>query len=137
MDQAQIDLDTSQKDLVNLRGEIERVDQDNQALQDRLAGEEAHILLLQVYADVVEARMNLALKDNNAAKAALADTPALLEQFAPNLEAVDSGAAEAALSRLSLAAGEIPGDTKTAASDLAILTEQLSDLEAQLYLEDD
>ena len=115
--QLQADLDQSRQDAARLTAA-------NQSLGQNADQAKARQALLAALAAVNEARYHLAAGDTPAAQAALAGVPTGLN----SLGAAPSAGVQDARSRLDLVNQELTRDPKTAASDLAILADQISTL---------
>jgi uncharacterized membrane-anchored protein YhcB (DUF1043 family) len=131
--QTRADLDQAQAALSTAQAERDDAQAKNDDLAPRLKTAEAHVTLLQAGADVAAARMALLKEDPAAARKALADTPALLDKLAPDLNRVDANLADTLKTRLDLALGEMAKDPELASSDLAIVADRLSEAETTLF----
>ena len=94
---------------------------------------QTHLELLQVLADVNNARLALADQDVPAAKAALANTSRRLEDLAPRLGKADASLTASLPQRLALILSGMENDTDTARVDLELLAGNLLDIEADLF----
>lgn len=118
-DQLQQDLD-----------ELEGVQEENQSLRSLVQETEAHLALLSVLVDVTSAQLAIAQEDPTAAKAALADTGARLDELDQSLGADQvSGLRE----RLRLVLEGVDADSFAAQRDLEILANNVLGMERDLF----
>ena len=109
------------------------LEHDNQALHSELEAAQTHLELLQVLAQVNNARLALVDGDIPGAKAALENTSAQLEALAPRIAEADPALAGSMPQRLALILSGLEGDVETAKVDLELLTGSLLDAETALF----
>jgi len=112
---------------------VTALEHDNQALHSELDAAQTHLELLQVLAQVNNARLALVDGDIPEAKAALENTSAQLEALAPRIAEVNPALAESMPQRLALILSGLEGDVETAKVDLELLTGNLLDAETALF----
>lgn len=112
---------------------VTALERDNQALHSELDAAQTHLELLQVLAQVNNARLALVDGDIPGAKAALENTSAQLEALAPRIAEVNPALAESMPQRLALILSGLEGDVETAKVDLELLTGNLLDAETALF----
>lgn len=114
-------------------GTTDQLKSENEQLTQQVNLANGHILLLQALNDANSARLGLANKDTASARKVLTPTSATLDRLVSALGPDQQQTAKAAQARLSLVLTELSSDPTTAASDLAILSKQLVDLEQKAY----
>lgn len=112
---------------------VTALERDNQALHSELDAAQTHLELLQVLAQVNNARLALVDGDIPGAKAALENTSAQLEAIAPRIAEGNPALAESMPQRLALILSGLEGDVETAKVDLELLTGNLLDAETALF----
>lgn len=112
---------------------VTALEHDNQALHSELDAAQTHLELLQVLAQVNNARLALVDGDIPGAKAALENTSAQLEALAPRIAEANPALAESMPQRLALILSGLEGDVETAKVDLELLTGNLLDAETALF----
>lgn len=112
---------------------VTALERDNQALHSELDAAQTHLELLQVLAQVNNARLALVDGDIPGAKAALENTSAQLEALAPRIAEANPALAESMPQRLALILSGLEGDVETAKVDLELLTGNLLDAETALF----
>jgi len=145
--EARAALDQAQQAVADLQVEIDRMDatlqqnettiasleSSNKALQERLTRAETRLEIMQVLADVNEARLSLFQEDVERAQTALQDTPQQLEALIPQIEAFGSNLAESLPQRLNLVlSGLERGNLEAVAIDLELFIRDLLEIEAAL-----
>jgi hypothetical protein len=98
-----------------------------------LSSANAHVLLLHVLKDVTSAQLSLAQNAPADAKKALANTTSTLNSFLTYSSPKEADLSQSAKQRLALVLTEVDRDSKTSASDLGILSDQLLELEKRLF----
>jgi hypothetical protein len=109
------------------------LESDNQAVQSELDAATTQLQLLQVLAEVNNARLALVNGDVPAAKAALENTSAKLEALAPRIAKVDTNLAQSMPQRLTLILAGLDSDLDTVKVDLELLAGNLLDAEAAMF----
>jgi predicted nucleic acid-binding Zn-ribbon protein len=140
-------LDQAQQDVADLQIEIDRMDatlqqnkttiasleSSNESLQEQLARAETRLKLMQVLADVNEARLALSRDDVEGAKAALQDTQQELEALLPQIETFGSDLAERLPQRLTLIQSGLERDNLEAVNiDIELFIQDLLGIEAAI-----
>lgn len=137
------DTATAEAQITSLQGQIttleDRIDElsileeTNQTLQAELDSANAHILLLDAFADVRAAQFALASNNSSKAEQELSGTADTLTAMKPLLEAEQTASIDSMLQRLTLALGGLASDPFAAQSDLEVLANNLLQLETSLF----
>lgn len=137
----------AQQDVADLQVEIDRMDQtlqqnettiaslenSNAALQEQLAKADTRLKLMQVLADVNEARLALSQEEVEDVQTALQDTPQQLEALIPQIEAFGLKLAESLPQRLNLIlSGLERGNLESVAIDLELFIRDLLEIDAAI-----
>ena len=140
-------LDRAQQDVADLQAEIDRLnttlrqsdsrvaslERDNEALREQLANSETRLILMQVLADVNNARLALSQEDVEGAQTALQDTPQRLEELIPQIEAISPNLAGSLPQRLTLILSGLERENlETVNIDMELFIQDLLDIEAAL-----
>ena len=147
LSKAQSDLDQANQELSNLQAEVDRLnaanqaatdqinslESDNKALQNKLDTANTHFDLYQVLVDVTNARLALSLNDVEGAKAALANTPKLLDNLLPFITKFDPNLAKSMPQRLDLIITGLDRDIETAKIDLELFSKDLLVVDASMF----
>ncbi len=123
------ELERTSADLTDAQSEIVSLN----ARLDLLEGADAHRSLLTVLVDVYDARLALTEENAVAAKSALANTPAALDEVLDEIEEFDATLAEALPQRLNLIRTNIDRDPETAIADCDQMIEDLMEVEQALF----
>lgn len=129
-------LDESQQELSTAQARVEDLEplqDENQRLVDRLAETEHHLELLEVLVDVTSAQLDIARDQPEAASAALEETDAKLEALLEGLEGQNAETVRGMRNRLELVLEGLDDDIFAAQRDLEIMTNNLVDLERQMF----
>lgn len=122
LEQTSADLTDAQAEIVSLNARLEMLD-----------GADAHRSLLAVMVDVYDSRLALTEENAVAAKSALANTPARLDDVLDEIEEFDATLAEALPQRLNLIRTNIDRDPETAIADCDQMIEDLLEVEQALF----
>ncbi|GAB4167891.1 MAG: hypothetical protein OHK0024_03080 [Thalassobaculales bacterium] len=120
-------LDEANANLEAANAQIKTLENDNQTLKSALEVAEAQNQLLQVLAQVNEARLALTNGDVPAAKAALKDTPTQLETVAAMIAPSNEALANSMTARLALILSGLDNNVDNAIVDLELLAGNLLD----------
>jgi septal ring factor EnvC (AmiA/AmiB activator) len=145
--ETQTSLDQAYQDISDLEAEAERLnitieeandeitslENERKAVQDALEAAAAHLKLLQVLADVSNARLALFLDDVDGAKVALGETDQRLNELLPRVAEFDSNLAQSMAQRFGLIVSGLERDSKTTTIDLELFTKDLLEIEAALF----
>jgi chromosome segregation ATPase len=112
---------------------LNELEQYNDDLQSELEGAEEHINLLMILSDVSTARLALAKDDRSAARTALAETDERLSRLQEFLEGEDANTVVGLRVRLQQAISEIDTNIFAADGDLAIIYNDLQNLESGAF----
>jgi hypothetical protein len=120
-------------DLEQVVAGMHELEQTNADLQSELESAEEHINLLMILSDVSTARLALAKDDRSAARNALAETDERLSRLQEFLEGEDANTVVGLRVRLQQAISEIDTNMFAADGDLAIITNDLQNLESEIF----
>ncbi len=112
---------------------LHELEQNNADLQAELASAEQHINLLYILGDIGTARLALAKDDLSAARIALAGTDERMSRLQAFLEGDDANTIVGLRVRLQQAISEIDINTFAADGDLAIISNDLQNIESDLF----
>jgi hypothetical protein len=112
---------------------LQDVQAENASLQQRIAQEQRHRLLLQTLLDVTHANLSLTLNDPTNARAALAETDTRLATISQGLTSEQVASIQATRKRLALVLGELSTNTFAAEKDLEVMASDLTALEKTLF----
>jgi len=113
--------------------ELQGVQAENELLQADLQETEGRLALLRVLVDVTTAQLGIAEEDPIAAKAALENTAAALEDLADKLGPGEASTVAALQDRLALVQEELEADIFAAQRDLEILANSLLEIERDQF----
>lgn len=136
LQQTQADLETARQKITDLESQVQKMaalETQNASLKKEVDSSVLHIKLLTVLADVDTARVALAEKDAPAAKTALTNTAATINQISTLAGSSQSEAVKFIQDRLKLVLSEIETDPATAQTDLGVLAGKLIELEQALF----
>ncbi|NMB91099.1 MAG: hypothetical protein GYA17_22285 [Chloroflexi bacterium] len=119
---AQQTLDQTRSALENTRQELEQLRSEHDQLQSQLETADQRIRLMRFSNQVSAAQVALAKRDNSAVQKALQTAQDELDTLLPALQEQDPDVATQIESRFKLIRSEAAQDTKTAQSDLEILS---------------
>jgi hypothetical protein len=112
---------------------LQDVQAENASLQQRIAQEQRHRLLLQTLLDATHANLSLTLNDPTNARAALAETDTRLATISQGLTSEQVASIQATRKRLALVLGELSTNTFAAEKDLEVMASDLTALEKTLF----
>jgi DNA repair exonuclease SbcCD ATPase subunit len=130
------ELKTAQDQVASLQKQVtalQDVQAENASLQQRIAQEQRHRLLLQTLLDVTHANLSLTLNDPTNARAALAETDTRLATISQGLTSEQVASIQATRKRLALVLGELSTNTFAAEKDLEVMASDLTALEKTLF----
>ncbi|HEY4666100.1 MAG TPA: hypothetical protein VIH26_02230 [Anaerolineales bacterium] len=113
--------------------ELSEVRGENEMLQDELRQAEGRLALLRVLVDVTSAQLGIAQEDPIAAKAALENTAAALEDLGEKLGPGEASTVAGLQDRLALVQEELEADIFAAQRDLEILANSLLEIERDQF----
>jgi hypothetical protein len=137
----------AQQDVADLQAEIDQLnttlrqnesrvaslERDEEALREQLANAETRLLLMQVLADVDNARVALSQEDVEGAQTALQDTPQRLEDLIPQIEEINPNLAGSLPQRLTLILSGLERENlETVNIDMELFIQDLLDIERAL-----
>jgi hypothetical protein len=132
-------LDQARKDLEKVTDNVDDLEFKLALANEQIAqleGNEAHLGLLDVMRDVLNAQIALFNEDLEAAKLALSGTSETLASILPYIETYDETLATTLPSRLNLILANLEEDTETAKLDLSLFLTDLIELEDALLAEE-
>ena len=113
--------------------QIKSLEAEKQESADELARAQIHIALLRTLADVNAARIALSAQDTASASLYLTETPARLEQLGESLGVKSQAVIASLQQRLGLVSSEISRDRQAALTDLALIANDLIQIENTLF----
>ena len=119
--------------LTTANSQVSGLESNKTGLQAELDAANSHIELLRAVREIQAAHLALANADISGAKVALVITPKRLENLKPVLAPVDAALAESMSKRLTMVLAAMGTDSATAKTDLALLANNLLNIEALLY----
>lgn len=132
----QAEKESLEASLSELNDRLKTFENENKALQEKLAMAETHLGLLRLLEDVMNARLALAKEDIEGAQTALVDTPQRLDDLLPRLKAVNSRMAESLPQRLELIlSGLERKNLETVEVDLELFSKDLLTIETTSFSE--